>query len=124
MVVGIPPYFSANKNDLMANITKGKLKIPTFLTMEAKELIKDVRNIQLLQRDPQKRLGAIRDAEEIKQHRFFKGIDWSAVAEKQLKTHKINIPDVPNCGPNVESVFGLGQANGGPKVNGWSFVCN
>ena len=45
MLVGIPPYFSTNKADLIANITRGKLKIPTFLSIEAKELIKDVRGI-------------------------------------------------------------------------------
>ena len=43
MLVGIPPYFSPNKADLMMNITRGKLKIPTCLSIEAKELIKDVR---------------------------------------------------------------------------------
>lgn len=119
MVVGVPPYFTTNKNDLINNISKGKLKIPTFLSIEAKELIKD-----LLQRDPSKRLGAIRDAEEIKQHRFFRGIDWEIVEKRGLKTHKIQIPPVNDSGPNVESLFGRGQGSESLKVNGWSFVCN
>ena len=42
MLVGVPPYFSSNKDELMNNIQKGKLKMPTSLTVEAKELIKDV----------------------------------------------------------------------------------
>jgi Protein kinase domain/Ankyrin repeats (many copies) len=42
MVVGLPPYFSLNKNQLIDNIQKGKLKIPSSLSIEAKELIKDV----------------------------------------------------------------------------------
>lgn len=119
MLVGVPPYFTTNKSDLINNISTGKLKIPTFLSIEAKELLKD-----LLQRDPSKRLGAIRDAEEIKQHRFFRGIDWEIVEKRGLKTHKIQIPPVNNDGPNVEAVFGRGQGSEGLKINGWSFVCN
>ena len=45
MVVGRPPYFSLNKQELLQNIQKGKLKIPTSLSAEAKELIVDVYNI-------------------------------------------------------------------------------
>ena len=45
MVVGIPPYFSSNKDELINNIKKGRLKLPPSLTPEAKELIKDVNNI-------------------------------------------------------------------------------
>ena len=43
MVVGMPPYFSVNKDELINNIQRGKLKIPASLSVEAKELIKDVR---------------------------------------------------------------------------------
>ena len=45
MVVGMPPYFSSNKDELINNIQKGKLKIPASLSLEAKELIKDVRSM-------------------------------------------------------------------------------
>lgn len=45
MVIGVPPYFSSNKDELINNIQRGKLKIPASLSVEAKELIKDVRNI-------------------------------------------------------------------------------
>ena len=43
MLVGVPPYFSSNKEELMGNIQRGKLKMPTSLSVEARELIKDVR---------------------------------------------------------------------------------
>ena len=42
MVVGKPPYFSIDKTELMNNIQRGKLKIPSSLSAEAKELIIDV----------------------------------------------------------------------------------
>mmetsp|Transcript_10779 Transcript_10779/g.14502 ORF Transcript_10779/g.14502 Transcript_10779/m.14502 type:complete len:92 (+) Transcript_10779:1941-2216(+) len=37
----------------------------------------------LLNRNPQKRLGAQNDAEEVKQHEFFACIDWDAVARRE-----------------------------------------
>lgn len=40
--------------------------------------------LQLLNRNPNHRLGAIRDAEELKEHPFFKTIDWKALALKQV----------------------------------------
>jgi hypothetical protein len=40
--------------------------------------------LQLLNRNPKHRLGAIRDTEELKEHPFFKMIDWKALAMKQV----------------------------------------
>ena len=37
----------------------------------------------LLNRNPQKRLGAQRDAEEVKEHEFFANIDWNAIAARK-----------------------------------------
>ncbi|OMJ79752.1 hypothetical protein SteCoe_20185 [Stentor coeruleus] len=117
MVVGIPPYFTINKNELINNIQKGRLKIPVCLSLDAKELIKD-----LLQRDPAKRLGALRDAEEVKQHRFFKGIDWEAVERKELKPHKIHMPKISDNGVDLEEMFGNCFSGESTKVFGWSFI--
>jgi hypothetical protein len=39
---------------------------------------------QLLNRNPKHRLGAQRDAAELKEHPFFKSIDWDALARKQV----------------------------------------
>ena len=49
---------------------------------------------QLLNRNPKHRLGAQRDAEELKEHPFFKTIDWKALALKQV---------TPPFKPSVES---------------------
>jgi serine/threonine protein kinase SCH9 len=40
--------------------------------------------IQLLNRNPKHRLGAQRDAAELKEHTFFKNIDWHALSLKQV----------------------------------------
>jgi serine/threonine protein kinase SCH9 len=49
---------------------------------------------QLLNRNPKHRLGAQRDAEELKEHPFFKPIDWKKLALKQVE---------PPFKPTVES---------------------
>jgi len=40
--------------------------------------------VQLLNRNPKHRLGAVRDAAELKEHTFFKPIDWTALSLKQV----------------------------------------
>ena len=40
--------------------------------------------LQLLNRNPKHRLGAQRDAAELKEHAFFKTIDWAALSRKQV----------------------------------------
>ena len=81
MLTGITPYYDKNQSVLFYNIEKGKLVIPQYISENAKSLLEG-----LLQKDPKKRLGGgIRDSEEIKEHIFFKDVDWNKVYEKKLK---------------------------------------
>ncbi|CAG9319039.1 unnamed protein product [Blepharisma stoltei] len=80
MLCGIPPFFSHSRDQLFNNIRNAKLSFPVKISFEAKDLIS-----KLLKRDPTQRLGSSFDADEIKSHPFFEGIDWNAVMEKQLK---------------------------------------
>jgi serum/glucocorticoid-regulated kinase 2 len=50
MLVGIPPYYSDNIKMLYQNIEKGNLKMPKYLTTEAKKFL-----ARILTRDPKKR---------------------------------------------------------------------
>lgn len=50
MLVGIPPYYNDNIKILYQNIEKGKLKIPKYLTKEAKSCL-----LKMLHRNPAKR---------------------------------------------------------------------
>ncbi|EGR28006.1 protein kinase domain protein [Ichthyophthirius multifiliis] len=78
LLVGIPPYYSHNKDELFYNIQNAQLKLPDFLSMESRSLLKS-----LLQRNPIKRLGSGKgDAEEIKAHPFFKKINWKDVEQR------------------------------------------
>lgn len=57
------------------------MRIPNTMSEEARNLI-----IALLNRNPRKRLGAgPGDAEELKQHKFFSGINWQDVQNEKLK---------------------------------------
>ena len=81
MLVGITPYFTTRKEDIFYNIEHGDLKIPNFVSKEAGELLR-----RLLERNPNKRLGGMgRDALEIKEHPYFKDVDWKKIYERKIK---------------------------------------
>ena len=50
MMVGIPPFYNDNMKVLYENIEKGKLKLPKYLSNEAKKMI-----TKMLNKDPKKR---------------------------------------------------------------------
>jgi serum/glucocorticoid-regulated kinase 2 len=82
MLVGEPPYFDENLEKLLENIKNGKLRYTSNLTVETKSLIS-----KLLERDINKRLG-VKDINEIKNHDFFKKLDWKLLESKKIKPPK------------------------------------
>lgn len=118
MLVGVPPYFNKNKDQMFHNIQKGRLLMPQHLSMDARSLL-----IGLLNRNPLKRLGASKyDAEDIKRHSFFKTIDWEVAAKRELKPPKPSEKPIilENISPAIfEDSDNLGEEN---KVPGWSFA--
>ena len=42
MLIGMPPYFSPNREQLYQNIQNGKLKLPSYLGTETKNILKEV----------------------------------------------------------------------------------
>lgn len=80
MLMGKPPYYSPNRESLYSNIKKGDLTFPSEISNLAKDLI-----TKLLKINPKKRLGASKlDAEEIKTHGFFEGVDWKKFLSKNV----------------------------------------
>lgn len=62
------------------NICFGKIRFPRgVINEDGKQFVKG-----LLNRNPKHRLGAQRDAAELKEHSFFTTIDWDALARKQV----------------------------------------
>ncbi|KAL1426156.1 hypothetical protein MTO96_018418 [Rhipicephalus appendiculatus] len=90
LLTGSSPFTVEGERNNQAEISKRILKsqppIPDRITGDIRDFIQ-----KLLIKDPRKRLGGgIEDAEEIKRHRFFKGINWDDLAAK-----KIPAPFVP-----------------------------
>ncbi|KAH7102711.1 Pkinase-domain-containing protein [Auriculariales sp. MPI-PUGE-AT-0066] len=90
MCCGWSPFFADDTQQMYKNICFGRIRFPRgIICDEGKQFVK-----ALLNRNPRLRLGANRDAEELKEHPFFSGIDWQALALKQI---------TPPFKPNVES---------------------
>ena len=75
MLVGIPPYYNDNLKLLYLNIERGNLKLPKYLSGEAKKFL-----TKILHKDPKKRpsLG------QIKIDPFFAEIDWMKLSRREI----------------------------------------
>lgn len=89
MLTGLPPFYDDDVPTMYRKILQNPLKFPSFLDMtDAQDLL-----VKLLQKDPALRLS---DASEIKNHSFFKDIDWSKLLNKSY---------LPPFNPNVENLM-------------------
>lgn len=85
MLTGDPPFYDTNPKKMYMAILFNPLPLPKYLSKVACDLCR-----QLLDKDPTKRLGAgPTDAQEIKNHPFFKGIDWDKVLRKEVRSSYI-----------------------------------
>ncbi|XP_051142431.1 phototropin-1-like [Andrographis paniculata] len=76
MVYGYTPFRGKTRQKTFANILQKDLKFPRSkeVSLQAKQLM-----YRLLHRDPKNRLGSREGANEVKQHPFFRGINWALV---------------------------------------------
>ncbi|CAL5334277.1 hypothetical protein CsSME_00016470 [Camellia sinensis var. sinensis] len=76
MLYGYTPFRGKTRQKTFANILHKDLKFPGAISvsLSAKQLM-----YRLLHRDPKNRLGSREGANEIKQHPFFKGVNWPLV---------------------------------------------
>ncbi|KAF8138224.1 kinase-like domain-containing protein [Boletus edulis] len=80
MCCGWSPFYAEDTQQMYKNICFGKIRFPrNVISEEGKMFVKG-----LLNRNPKHRLGARRDAEELKEHPFFSIIDWNALSMKQV----------------------------------------
>jgi serum/glucocorticoid-regulated kinase 2 len=77
MLTGLPPYYDEDTNKMYQKILKNPLKFPEGFDKHAQDLL-----IKLLSRDPKYRLGS-NGSEEIKNHSFFRSIDFQKLENKQ-----------------------------------------
>lgn len=91
MIVGLPPFYSENVNLMYEFIQRAQLKIPSFVSPNARGLI-----AALLERDPEQRIGnGPEDVETIKMHPFFDGLKWDDLLAKKIKPEFV--PQVKNA---------------------------
>jgi len=82
LMTGNPPFRGANTAKIQQNIVKQKAIMPYFLSTDAKDLL-----ARLLRKDPAKRLGSRmpKDLATIKNHRFFRKIDWKKLEAREME---------------------------------------
>ena len=128
MLVGITPFFANGKEGIFHNIEFGELKIPEFIKEDTASLLRG-----LLQKDPWKRLGgSIKDAEEIKQHRYFKDVNWDDVYNKRIRPPPVNVftrnimhvYQRPRLFANDNFVSQSEYQSDPNMLPGWSFINN
>ena len=90
LLVGITPFFENDPILIFKRALKGDIKFPSNFPASAKSIIK-----HLLERDISKRYGCLtRGVNDIKQHRFYKELDWNAISKHRGKPPYI--PPVAN----------------------------
>ena len=101
LLTGSPPFQGNNNRIICDRIIKSKLKLPYYLSPDAKDIL-----TKLLKKVPSARLGSKPgDIQKIKQHRFFRKIDWT-----KLETRHVDPPIQP-------VVTDLSAAENFPKFN-------
>lgn len=90
MLTGLPPFYDENTNEMYRKILQDPLVFPgpEIVPAAAKDLLQ-----RLLDRNPERRLGA-NGAAEIKAHHFFANIDWRKLLQRKYE---------PSFKPNVVS---------------------
>ena len=82
LLSGKTPFAANNDQKIREKIVKSKLTLPFFFGPDARDLL-----TRLLRKEPKKRLGACmpKDMKTIKNHRFFRKIDWKKLEMRELE---------------------------------------
>lgn len=102
MLTGLPPFYNPNLQLMYEKILKAPLNLPSYISDDAKSLLNE-----LLERDHTLRLGCRGGGvEEVKAHKFFKGVDWDNLAKKKVTPPFIpQVDDGKNSTQNIDEEF-------------------
>lgn len=111
MCCGWSPFYAEDTQQMYKNIAFGKVRFPRdALSTEGRNFVKG-----LLNRNPKHRLGATRDAEELKEHPFFADVDWDALGKKNVvppfKPKLKGELDVSNFDPEFTNALNAGAGS-------------
>jgi serine/threonine-protein kinase Psk1 len=80
LITGSPPFTGQNNKLISDRIVNSKLKLPYYISPDAKDLI-----TKLLKKVPSARLGSKPDdVAKFKSHRFFRKIDWAELEGREV----------------------------------------
>ncbi len=74
LIFGIPPFYNDNKETMLQNILSQPVHFPKKVSSELKSLLKG-----LLEKNPTRRLGNLKGISDVKQHKWFKNINWDRI---------------------------------------------
>lgn len=102
LMTGSPPFGGNNITKMQQNIMKQKLSLPYYLSPDAKDLL-----IRLLRKEPGKRLGVKGKADiaVMKKHRFFRKLDWTKLANRELEAPIRPLITNPELAENFDKQF-------------------
>ena len=102
LMTGAPPFPGNNHARIKDKIVHGRLQLPYYLSPDAKDLL-----TRLLRKEPGKRLGfnVVSDVHLIKKHRFFRKIDWKALARRDAAPPIAPMITDPELAENFSSSF-------------------
>ncbi|KAH3674784.1 hypothetical protein WICMUC_002987 [Wickerhamomyces mucosus] len=97
MLTGSPPFTGNNNKRIMDKILQNKLKVPFYLSNEAKDLL-----LRLLKKSSDKRLT---NFVKLKAHPFFRKINWDDIESQNFEPPIIPIITDPILAENFDSEF-------------------
>lgn len=101
MLTGSPPFVANNRKKTMDAIMNKKLNLPYYMSSDAKDLL-----TKLLKRTPSARLGfGPKGIENIKNHRFFRKINWKLLALRELEPPIVPFLSDPESVENFNTEF-------------------
>ncbi|XP_050353894.1 protein kinase C isoform X5 [Nymphalis io] len=80
MLAGQPPFEADNEDDLFESILHDDVLYPVWLSKDAVSILKG-----FMTKNPARRLGVLGGAGGIRQHAFFRDVDWDALAHRRLR---------------------------------------
>ncbi|EEH02845.1 protein kinase [Histoplasma capsulatum G186AR] len=97
-IVGQPPFWDPNPMRIYKQIVDGVLRFPANMPPAAQDIVS-----RLCKTNPSERLGHIKGGSaRVKQHSFFKGVNWDDIYHRRMKGPIVPRVDSPTDAGNFE----------------------
>jgi len=79
LLTGFLPFYAEERKMMYLQIVTEKTRFPRHVSQEARDIIS-----RLLDKNPDRRLGSSKDADEVMEHPFFSDINWTDLGRKRI----------------------------------------